>query len=170
MATINFKSIKTDKYKYFREKATSGILAFDLATNTGFAFSENGKRVFSGSINLKYHKKDDRPMVLSHGLYVYETLIRKMNPEQIIYEKPFHRGSGSTLLYGLAGILEAIAGKYKKPITDIHASSVRKTLLNNGATNKEDIQEYLRNLKIPFKTHDEADAISVLLSQFYSFS
>ena len=166
MATINYNKLSDNRYKFFKNKKKSGTLAFDLATNTGFAFSENGKRIYSGSINLRNDKKDNRSIILYNGLAIFDKIILKTNPEFIIYEKPFHRGSGSTLLYGLSGILESLAAKYGSPISDIHASSVRKKLLDNGSTNKEDVQAYLKSKRIPFKTHDEADAISVLLSQY----
>lgn len=58
----------------------------------------------------------------------------------IVYERPFARGQHATRsLWGVAGILEALAGAYSWPVIDYTPTEIKKHATGNGKAEKDDM-------------------------------
>ena len=147
------------------------ILALDLATRTGFVAGRSFDSYHSGVLvfDEALRPKDKcRAAVLAEAQCRLEALVDDLNPETILYEAPFFRGSGSRLLSGFCALLEATAARRGISLQEIASLSARKTVLGTGKATKDDIAEWLSDRNILFESDDEADAYILYLSYFMS--
>lgn len=60
--------------------------------------------------------------------------------EAVVYETPFARGRDATrCLWGIAGLIEAVATKVGLPVVDIQPSAIKKWVTGSGKASKEDM-------------------------------
>ena len=136
------------------------IIAFDLGANLAYATNccqDNiGTRVCIG----------DRRKRAEAALWWFEDCIlyaKDNGLECVIYERPFARGEHATrALWGLAGILEAVAMKYGFTALDVPPLSIKKWITGNAHAGKELMMIRAKELGYIGDNEHEADAFCLL--------
>jgi len=81
----------------------------------------------------------------------------------VIYERPFARGLAATrMLWGMAGILEAVATHYGYPVLSIVPTTVKKWATGKGVASKEEMIKAAQRLGYAGENEHEADAFCLL--------
>lgn len=81
----------------------------------------------------------------------------------VIYERPFARGADATRsLWGLAGVIEALATHYGWPVTDQVPKPIKKWATGNHAASKDDMIAAANRLGYIVANEHEADAACLL--------
>jgi len=140
------------------------ILTLDLATTTGWA-QKKKKKIESGIVNFS-PKRGDSPGVRFLKFRAWLTkVVKELEPEVIVYERPHHRGGAATeVLVGLSTRVQEIAAEYKIECQAVHSTTLKKFLTGGGRASKEDM---IREAKIRFPKQDivddnQADALALL--------
>lgn len=139
------------------------ILALDLASSTGFAYSDDvGEISNSGSIVFK-----GTPGEKFNALFAWlESEVLTNRPTVITYEKPHFRGSSATMLcVGFAAVVQMIATKYNIQIIGVSSRTVKAFATHNRDADKEEMTkaaEQATGKKLDVKAdNDQADAIHI---------
>jgi len=95
----------------------------------------------------------------------FEAFLRGLPLDVVGYERPFSRGLAATSsLWGMAGVIEAVATKRGLPVVDIPPAAIKKFWTGKGTASKEAMiaEAHARlDLKQAINEH-EADAIAGL--------
>lgn len=155
--------------------STHSFLALDLGTRFGWAFGQNGGEKRYGSLLLPGANREQR---LAHAMrQTLPYLIANSGAAVVVYEKPFVRGDAATrMLWGLAGVIEAVATTKGVPVLDATASQIRAHVFGTPkGLKKDDIIARLEERSYIFdmipgdrkgetmKDHHAADALALLL-------
>ena len=139
------------------------ILALDLASSTGFAYSDDvGGIVRSGSVVFK-----GTPGEKFNSLYEWlESEVLTNRPTLISYEKPHFRGmSATTLCVGLSAIVQMIATKYNIKTIGVASRTVKAFATGDRDADKADMTAAAisvtgKDLDVK-ADNDQADAIHI---------
>lgn len=151
-------------------------LALDLGTDCGFAIGDGQRLVYSGIVELQYHKTHGHPGDRLRKFYEFLADVMGEYPlSEIVYEAikmGFHKGSNANALYfELQGILKLFSRQVKIHPVPYHTMTVKKIFTGSGAAKKEDVAEaaiqqgWKGALHTPggkLINHDEADAVALL--------
>jgi Holliday junction resolvasome RuvABC endonuclease subunit len=146
------------------------VLGLDLSfTNSGWAMLANGITTF-GSKSYPAPKKGrknspdehDGLRFLNYSRWLSK-LIRDNSPKLIAYEIPAGQHSSMQALYGLRGILFAIAAGQAVPIAGTYPSSLKLFFTGSGCASKEDMIAVCNDLNFDVRNSDEADAIALTI-------
>lgn len=139
------------------------ILALDLASSTGYAYSDDiGSISDSGSVKFK-----GTPGEKFNALYAWlEDQILTHRPSVIVFEKPHFRGSAATMLcVGFAAVVQMLATSYNIQLIGVSSRTVKSFATNNRDADKEAMTSAAReatgkdlNTK---EDNDQADAIHI---------
>jgi Holliday junction resolvasome RuvABC endonuclease subunit len=141
------------------------ILGFDCATRTGWANSSGACGAFELGKGAPSTGMVPRgSFILAAAMREYGRLMDEYGPTVIAIEAPFSRGLGTRLLYGLAGMVQALAGSRGLPVVYMEPSQVRKIALGRGNADKDDVLAWARGNGhiLTDKQTDEADALLVV--------
>ena len=131
------------------------ILCLDLGTTTGWAFHSQGD-VRHG---IKKFPKD-----LGERLEEFYDWLRTLNPDEVIYEKPFNvPGRAVLTLNGMAGVLILVANQLGWGISSVSPMTIKKAVTGTGRATKEDMVEYVQKRYPDVTDHNEADALGIWL-------
>ena len=139
------------------------ILALDLATSTGYAYSDGvGGIINSGSV--KFKGTPGEKFLALHSWLESEVLTNR--PTVIIYEKPHFRGSAATMLcVGFATVVQMIATSYNIQLIGVSSRTVKAFATNNRDADKTEMTEAARAITgkdLDVKNdNDQADAIHI---------
>lgn len=143
------------------------LLALDLGSSTGWAFCHSGGSIFSGSWDFK-------PKRFEGGGMRYLRFRRMLdefaggNEVQAVYfeEVRRHLGTDAAHIYGgLMATLETWCEEKQLPYQGVPIGVWKRELpgLRKGNASKEQVLTAVRALGYSPTSHDEADAIGVLL-------
>lgn len=139
------------------------ILGLDLASTTGYAYSDDvGGIQSSGSISFKGSPGDKFNLLFSW----LENEVLSNRPTVIVFEKPHFRGSSATMLcVGFAAIVQMIASKYNIQIIGVASRTVKAFATNNRDADKAEMtvaatQATGKHLDVKMD-NDQADAIHI---------
>ena len=139
------------------------VLGLDLGTNMGWAVVDKDTGlIVSGSFTLsgghRDHKFSDLHVRLN-DMYVEVEEIPGV--ELIMYERPFTRGLSATrLLWGLAGIVGAVATSWDLPVVEVLPSTIKKHATGRGDADKDAMMAAVVDNFFHEPTNEhEADAI-----------
>ncbi len=144
---------------------------------TGFGVIEsdgrNSRYIHSGNVCAKGRRGDaEMPRRLGIIFRRLTEVIDRYKPDEIAVEEVFiSRNASSALKLGHArGAALSAAVQFDIPVSEYSVRSIRKTIVGNGAANKEQVQYMvLRLLALRGKLQlDEADALAVSLCHAYS--
>ena len=132
------------------------IIAFDLGKNMAFATNINGihtgRVTFDGMRAHRQAKLLDWLQTLPWEKY-----------DAVIYETPFARGRDATRsLWGIAGLIEAVASKHYKPVVDCAVPTLKKFATGNGKAVKESMIAAAHKFGYRGDNEHEADAVCLL--------
>lgn len=113
------------------------IAALDVGSHLALAVS--------GHEPIHFHCPGERPERLAAGMAWLDDQFkgfvdRDEGVDLIIYERPFARGQHATRsLWGIAGIIDAMAHKHGFPVIDIDPSSIKLWAAGKGNADKDDM-------------------------------
>ena len=146
------------------------LLAIDLGTSMGWAHNaaRNGRVVF-GTENLK--RPDERESLRYHRLAQWLTpegsplKTRPWNLDAIIYEEVArHVSTRSAHVYGgLRGILLSHCEAHNLPCIGVGVMVLKAATAGNGRASKDQMMSAVISMGYNIKTHDEADAVALLI-------
>lgn len=151
------------------------ILALDLGTVTGYAlytgvkfgFSSEKDKISFAEINFHERKKQPR----GKRFYDFRTWLGKTIKENFIQEVCYecvarHNGTCAAHCYGyFQGTLEEICYSDSVKLTLVPVKKAKKWITGNGNSSKETVFTVLKKKYKELQTYNEADALSVLLTQ-----
>lgn len=153
-----------------------GLLALDLATNTGVAFWRPGYKVVLKTIQLPFRGDDLGPGFLKLE-DVMEMALRDNQPISVVFESPIlmmgrkdDNKPTTTIqtvrkLVGLVAVAELIATRHGSPVMEVSVSAWRKHFLGRTPrkdTAKTDTIAMCRLLGLDPKDDNQADAFGIL--------
>lgn len=94
---------------------------------------------------------------------IVEGIIVQGQPDIVFYERPFARGAAATRsLWGMAGILEAVAGKIAAVVDEV-PQKIKQFATGNGRATKEEMIDAARKRGYDALTEHAADAYHAAL-------
>jgi len=142
------------------------ILALDLATKTGWAYSlGKDKPIESGVENFKPKRGDSPGMRFLYFDSFLERVGGLFKPDLIVYEMPYGKGDYSKeILFGLSTRVQSYCALNQITHSTIHASSLKKYATGRGNASKDEMlceaQARFPDKKIV--DDNEADALLML--------
>lgn len=147
-------------------------MAFDIASNTGFAFGETGSRPRSGSIRFA-PAGSDHELIFANALKWASEQMRVERPGLVIWEAPipaafksgFTNVNTTKILYGLPAVFGAVA--HLLGVNDIREApvqSIRRHFIGQNpkkAVAKKLIIAHCRSLGLSPADDNEADALAI---------
>jgi len=158
------------------------VLAFDLGTKTGWAYydsdlvvdmNEANKVVTSGAYDISSKRIENVGYKFIRFKRFVHDLIQAYLPQKIVFEEVrFHsmKATDAAHLYGALQsiLLMACDGHYKPiPYEGIPPATAKKFITGKGNADKNAVVNAIRSLGFKPKSHDESDAIAVLLTEIY---
>ena len=138
------------------------IIAFDLGANLACAHNFPMGKCWAGSAVCV----GDRRLRAATALNWFEEVFgyaESCGCEVVIYERPFARGAHATrALWGLAGILEAVAKKHGFDAFDCSVRELKKWATGNGNACKNDMIAAAKRMGYTGDNEHEADAFCLL--------
>lgn len=141
----------------------TSILAIDPST-TSLGWACNGPvSVTIGTCTAR----GDRPERLRHMAAQLKHLMETVEPDAVVYYRPFARGDDATRCgWGIAGIIEAAAAQAKAAVIDLPEVTVRRFHGLNGkdrdALKAQALDLAAEIIGLRPRNDDEADAILLL--------
>lgn len=140
------------------------ILAFDLGTNIGLAHNALPAGAVAASIVLTGDRCNRATEFMGYTQNLLKQFEEAKKPiDAVVYERPFARGFHATRsLWGLAGILEAVAHDAGAAVLDITPSEIKKFATGSGRASKEDMILFASTTGYAGDNEHEADAWCLL--------
>jgi len=142
------------------------ILAFDLATNTGWCAGRGETDPVVGHFRLR-PTGDDVGRFLIEGRDYFTILMRRFSPDVCLFEAPILGSVVTTAvtrkLHGLAGMLEVVCADSGVRCVEVHPGTAKKRLTGSGRAKKPQMILAGRALGLAIETEDEADALACWL-------
>ena len=136
------------------------IIAFDIGSHLAVAGN------FETPWTNRLLCEGDRRKRATTALVWFEGLIvahKAYGGECVIYERPFARGQHATrALWGLAGILEAVAMKHGFTALDVLPSTIKKWACGKGTASKDDMMAAAKRMGYTGDNEHEADSFCLL--------
>lgn len=138
------------------------ILAIDPSTTSlGWACgSETGTAKFTGPRQQRFNR-------LQRTL---QLLVERLNPDAVVYYRPFARGDDATRCgWGAAALIEAAAGD-RTAVLDVAEISVRAKLGFPKGAARPDLKKFATNkaIELGFKPANDDEADAALLHHYAS--
>jgi crossover junction endodeoxyribonuclease RuvC len=138
------------------------IIAFDIGSTWAYAHNLAGA--------YAHHEvlKGTREKKLCQFLESLNILFRDLTaggfaPDTVVFERPFARGQAATrMLWGMAGVIEAIATYHGLPVVDVTPSEIKMFAAGKGNATKEDMIDAAFLLGYTGDNEHEADAYCLL--------
>jgi Holliday junction resolvasome RuvABC endonuclease subunit len=139
------------------------ILALDLGTATGFALWKNGE-IISGVKKLRHDRRASGIRALDFYHWLTQT-IKEHCIKQVYFERVYrHSGTEAAHLYGFfMHTLAAVCEDYGIKCVGISVGTIKKFMTGKGNATKDEMIEVARLRGFDPQTHDEADALAILL-------
>ncbi|MDA3834056.1 MAG: crossover junction endodeoxyribonuclease RuvC [Spirochaetales bacterium] len=145
------------------------ILAFDLATNTGWAVVANGKVLESGIQSFaKKRGETNGIMFLKFRRWANKLMwkmrtIKSYDIQIMAYEQAHFRGGAATeICVGLQTRVQELAAESQLESFPVNTASLKKFATGKGNASKKEVMEAAKKiLKREPESDDEADAIFV---------
>lgn len=139
------------------------ILALDVATSMGWAL-RTAAGVTSGRANWAERRGETR----GDRLYRFHRWLNAMNAcglALVVYELVQGPGKGAAqhVYSQFEGILLAWAARYRIPVRSVPSMTLKKAIAGTGRADKPAMLAAVRSRGYAPDSHDEADAIAVLL-------
>lgn len=141
------------------------ILGLDLATKTGWSFTEDGVYKESGVADFSKKRGEDNGILfLKFRKWLIETCLKK-EIDVIAYERAHFRGGASTEIgVGLQTHVQSLATEYHKQVYPLHTATIKKKATGNGRAGKQDMIKRACELSGKnITSDDEADAVLISL-------
>jgi len=140
------------------------ILALDLGTSTGYAMQTADGNILSGSVSFKQTRFDGGGVRFLR-FKKWLTEIKQSGVTEVCYESVRrHVSNDSAHCYGaFMGILTAWCEHHEIPYTGVPVGTIKKHATGKGNASKEQMIQAAIDKGFSPKTHDEADAIHILL-------
>ena len=140
------------------------ILGLDLATKTGWCFTDSGKVIASGVQDFSKRRGESNGILFLRFRKWLFTMLDLHAPALIVYERAHFRGAATEILVGLQTHAQAIAAEHGIESTPVHTGEVKKFATGSGRASKEDMIEAARTkLGRPPVDDNEADAVLIAL-------
>ena len=140
------------------------IIAFDLGST--WACASNSAQV--GLPENVMHEvitgnREQKLYAFLCGLHALFDGSKECPWDMVIYERPFARGQAATrMLWGMAGVLEAVATHHGLPTLDIPPATIKLWAAGKGNATKEDMIAAAFILGYGGENEHEADAFCLL--------
>lgn len=149
------------------------ILAFDLATNSGWVAGDGSIKPVVGHFRLPPTGHDVGAFLCGARDY-YNALIDRFQPDVVLFEMPV-LGAVVTVavtrkLHGMAGMLEVVCRDRGVPCYEVSPATAKKRLTGSGRARKADMLQAARRLGLTIETEDEADAVAVWLCGIHYYA
>jgi crossover junction endodeoxyribonuclease RuvC len=132
------------------------IIAFDLGSTLAWATNAPPSNVGSKTFEGK------RPVRFADTQRWLERFFSEPF-DVVVYETPFARGRDATRsLWGIAGILEAVATNFALPIIDVAVPTIKKFATGNGMASKLEMISAAKKFGYKVDNDHEADAVCLL--------
>lgn len=142
------------------------ILAFDLATNTGWVAGDGSRDPVFGHFRLPA-TGNDVGRFLCEARAFFAVLIDRFAPDVVIFEMPIMglvmTPAVSRKLHGLAGVLEMLCHDRGIDCREVPPATAKKRLTGSGRAKKPQMILAGRALGLAIETEDEADALACWL-------
>lgn len=143
------------------------ILAFDLATQTGYCYGAHDECPSLGHFRLP-KTGEDVGAFLDAGERSLDDLMQVVKPTIVCFEAPILPPTTAIRtvrkLHGLAGMLELVCHRRKVECVEVSVTAVKKVLTGSGAAKKEQMVEAARAMGFDPRVEDEADALGVWIA------
>lgn len=115
------------------------LLALDLATTMGWAFSDKHGVLFSGSLDFKSKRYEGGGMRYLNFSRWLTAFIKDSRPDEIVFEEVRrHLSTDSAHVYGgFMAVLTKIAEEMMVPYRAIPVGTIKKHATGNGAAKKD---------------------------------
>lgn len=139
------------------------VLALDLGTNMAAAWGDTPSHGGTAHF-VAGGPKAKRPEKLANiHKWLVSFLISPGSVDAVVFERPFARGQGATrMLWGIAGIIEAVAHESGVAVIDLPPASIKKWATGSGKASKEDMLDAARGMGYIGSNEHEADAYCLL--------
>jgi Holliday junction resolvasome RuvABC endonuclease subunit len=139
------------------------ILALDLATQTGWAYSSAGL-ISSGSAGFQLKKKDLPGMRFLKFRSWLRDQIEIVKPELVVFEEVMRWSSGAAAkcYCGLLAIMMTECEAKEIRYEGVHVGTIKKAATKNGSASKEQMIKAAEALGYKPQDDNEADAIHLL--------
>lgn len=141
------------------------ILCLDFGGSTGWAIGSDGKLDVSGTWQIAPARGESAGM---RYLNLRGRLndCRRAHPTLglIAYEQAHHRGAAATsYAHGYEATLQAWATEGGLEVTSVHSATIKKFICGRGNADKGAVMKAIKLRGFVAETHDEGDAIALLL-------
>lgn len=139
------------------------VLALDLATQTGWAYSSAGM-VSSGSEGFQLKKKDGPGIRFLKFRSWLRDQIEIIKPELVVYEEVMRWSSGAAAkcYCGLLATMQTECEAKEIPYEGVHVGTIKKAATKKGNATKEEMIQAARVQGYKPQDDNEADAIHLL--------
>lgn len=139
------------------------LLALDLGTSCGFAVVKDGK-VGSGTKKLRVDKRAFGARFLDFRNWLLQA-IALYDIQEIYFERVYgHTGTEAAHVYGgLMYTLATVCLELNLKCVGFAVQTIKKFMTGKGNANKAEIIAAAKQKGFNPKTHDEADAIAIML-------
>lgn len=147
------------------------ILALDLGTNLGYASGKDARCTKHGFRDFAYKIDSESGATFSNESFA--AFFNWLHPlaghvDVIVCEKPNVYGAGKfssfhamRVMFGMYGIVQAVAGGYGKPLISVSATTIKKFWAMDGRADKNKMILHAANRGYSLKDHNECDAIAL---------
>lgn len=113
------------------------LIFFDIGSTSAFAHNVNEEIAYG---QLDFNAASGRPDRIFRSYNAFDTCLRGMVVDCVVYERPFARGQHATRsLWGQAGCLEAAAHGRGFPVLDVSPSEIKKFATGKGSASKDEM-------------------------------
>ena len=142
----------------------SAVLALDLATQTGWAYTANGL-ISSGTEGFQLKKNDDPgARFLKFRTWLRDQIV-EVKPELVVYEEVMRWSSGAAAkcYCGLLGVLQTELEAKGITYEGVHVGTIKKFATKKGNATKAQMVKAAEDLGFKPQDDNEADALHILL-------
>lgn len=141
------------------------ILALDLGTKTGWAFSDNIRGNISGTIDFSGSRFEGGGMRYLHFMNWLDEYSHNVRISEIYFEEVRkHIGTDASHAYGgFLAILTSWCEKCFIPYQGVPVGTIKKYITGKGNANKQMVIDAVNAWGYRVTDHNEADAMALLL-------
>jgi Holliday junction resolvasome RuvABC endonuclease subunit len=139
------------------------ILALDMGTSTGYAIYKDDE-LLSGVKKLRHDRRASGVRALDFYRWLTH-MIQEHGISYVYFERVYaHSGTEAAHLYGyFMHTLAAICEEYGIKCVGLSVGTIKKFMTGKGNATKDEMIEAARLQGFDPQTHDEADALAILL-------
>jgi Holliday junction resolvasome RuvABC endonuclease subunit len=139
------------------------LLALDLGTSMGFAILKDNKFI-SGTKKFAKYKEQFGERFYNFRKWLLD-IIERHHVDVVYFERVYgHTGTEAAHVYGgLMYALGSICFQHNIPCNGLTVQAIKKFMTGKGNATKEEMIAAAQQKGFAPKTHDEADAIAIML-------